>query len=167
MNASALCIIAGLLPLAIILAASFMTNFMLFGDYISKVGVGTLAVAFNSSLVLSAVMVIPFVLSTYGRYKYLIVMFLAAAVSLALVGLFPLSSPLHNVVSTTFFLLAFTAVLLAGTKMKGWKKTLSIDLALLCFVGLAFFNPFIETLQVFAVGIWVAAVGLLSMKKDL
>lgn len=164
---SVLCIIAGLLPLSIILTAPFLTDFSLFSDYISKIGVGNLAVVFNSSLILSATLVMPFVLMTYKRYNYLIVLFLAACVSLALVGLFPLSSPLHTTVSVAFFLLAFATIFLAGTKMKSWKRAISIALAVLCFVGLIFFNPFIETLQVFAVGIWVAAVGVLSMKKGL
>ncbi len=164
---SILCVIAGLLPLAMILIAAASTDFALFADYISRIGVGGLAAAFNSSLILSAILIIPFVLKTYGHYNYLIGLFLAAAVSLALVGVFPLSSEFHNPAAGAFFVLAFTSILFAGLGMAGWKKRLSVGLALLCALGLVFFNPFVETLQVFAIGVWVASVGFLSAKKAL
>ncbi|HLC76974.1 MAG TPA: DUF998 domain-containing protein [archaeon] len=162
---SLLCMIAGILPLSIILIASASTEFSLFSEYISDIGVGPLSLIFNSSLVLSAILIIPFVLKARMHYKYSTILFLAAAVSLAAVGIFPLTSEFHSIVAGTFFVLAFASVLFAGLGMKGRKKNISIAVAILCATGLIFFNPFVETLQVFSVGIWVAAVGFLNRKK--
>lgn len=162
----ALCVIAGLLPLAVITALSFLTSgFALFVDYISVLGVGEYAALFNTSLIVAAILVVPFVFYTYKRYNYLIILFLAAAVSLAGVGLFPANSSLHQPIAALFFLLAFATMLAAGTRMRRKKsRWTSVGLAVLGFVGLAFFSPFIETLLVYATGVWVAGVGIGSKR---
>lgn len=161
---SALCVVSGLLPLAAISALSFLASgFTLFEDYISDLGVSNYAIVFNSSLVIAAVLIVPFILHLGKRYNYLKPVFFLAAVAVAGVGVFPSSDPVHWYVSAAFFILAFLTILLAGIKVRSKPSgAISILLALLCFAGLLVFNPFIETLQVFAVGLWVAIAGLLS-----
>lgn len=163
---SLLCIIAGVFPLAVIAVLSILdNNFFIFKDYISKLGIGEYAVLFNSTLVTAAILVVPFVFYVYKRYNYLIILFLATAASLAAVGLFPSSSGLHGHVSATFFLLAFASIMASGAKMRRKKsRWTSITLGIAGFIGLAFFNPFVETLLVYAVGFWVIGVGLGSKR---
>lgn len=160
---SALCIIAGLLPLAVITALSlFADGFVLFSNYISELGVGGYAFLFNTSLIVAALLVVPFVFYVYGRYNYLIILFLAAATALVGVGFFPAGSGLHQPFAALFFILAFGTMLVAGTRMKRRAKLISAALGLLGFAGLAFFSPFIEALLVYAIGLWVVVVGLQS-----
>lgn len=163
---SVLCIVAGLLPLVIITALSFVVvSFSLFRNYISDLGVSQYALIFNSSLVVSGLLVMPFAFQVYKRYSYLIILFLAAAASLICVGLFPSSSELHKPFAALFFLLVLATILVAGTRMKRrTSRSVSITLGIMGFVGIAFFSPFTETLLVFAIGLWVAGVGLFSKR---
>ncbi|KKU14256.1 MAG: hypothetical protein UX22_C0030G0004 [Candidatus Jorgensenbacteria bacterium GW2011_GWA2_45_9] len=161
---AALCVVAGLLPLAVITVLSHMVkDFILFESYISDLGVSSYAIVFNSSLVIAAILIVPFILHLGKRYNYLKPVFFLAAVAVAGVGLFPSSDPVHWYVSAAFFILTFLTILLAGIKVRSKPSgAISIFLALLCFAGLLVFNPFIETLQVYAIGLWIAAAGLLS-----
>ena|SRR3989338_2653548 len=158
---NSVCIIAGLLPLAVIIALSTAGDFVLFGDFISELGVGEHALVFNASLIVAALLIIPFVFHAYKRYGYLIVLFLITILSLAGVGFSPLTSELHKPLAALFFLLAFASIIAAGTKMiRREGRLASFGLGILGFAGLAVFNPFTETLLVFAIGLWVAGVGL-------
>lgn len=160
-----LCIIAGLLPLVVIVSLDAVSDFVLFNNYISDLGVGQNAALFNASLAFAALLIVPFVMDVYKHYNYLIILFLAAALSLVGVGAFPASSELHKPIAALFFMLAFASVLVAGSRMKRkLSKGISIALGVLGFAGLAIFNPFIETLLVFAIGLWVAGVGLFSKR---
>ncbi len=163
---SVLCTIAGLLPLVVITALSFLAkDFILFENYISDLGVSNYAVVFNSSLVIAAILIVPFILHLGKGYNYLKPVFFLAALAVAGVGIFPSLDPVHWYVSAAFFILAFLTILLAGIKIRSKSSgAISIFLALLCFAGLLVFNPFIETLQVYAIGIWIAAAGLLSKR---
>ncbi|MFA4819535.1 MAG: DUF998 domain-containing protein [Candidatus Aenigmatarchaeota archaeon] len=161
---SALCVVSGLLPLAVITVLSFLAkDFTLFENYISDLGVSNYAIVFNASLVIAAILIVPFILHLGKRYNYLKPVFFFAAVAVAGVGIFPSSGPVHWYVSAAFFILTFLTILLSGIKKRSKPSgALSIFLALLCFAGLLIFNPFIETLQVYAIGLWIAAAGLLS-----
>lgn len=163
---SVLCTIAGLLPLVVITVLSFLAkDFILFENYISDLGVSNYAVVFNSSLVIAAILIVPFILHLGKGYNYLKPVFFLAALAVAGVGIFPSLDPVHWYVSAAFFILAFLTILLAGIKIRSKSSgAISIFLALLCFAGLLVFNPFIETLQVYAIGIWIAAAGLLSKR---
>ena len=163
---SVLCTIAGLLPLVVITVLSFLAkDFILFENYISDLGVSNYAVVFNSSLVIAAILIVPFILHLGKGYNYLKPVFFLAALAVAGVGIFPSLDPVHWYVSAAFFILAFLTILLAGIKIRSKPSgAISIFLALLCFAGLLVFNPFIETLQVYAIGIWIAAAGLLSKR---
>ncbi len=159
-----LCIIAGLLPLAVIVSLSAISNnFTLFGSFLSDLGTGEYALIFNFALIAAAILAIPFVFHVYKRYNYLILLFLATVLSLIVVGLFPSNSWLHKPMAGLFFMLAFATILVAGTKMTRRKsRWISFALGILGFAGLATFNPFTETLLVFAIGSWVAGAGLFS-----
>src|SRR3989338_9979399 len=161
-----LCIMAGLLPLTVIVILSATsTEFVLFKDFISKLGVGQYAIIFNSTLIVAPLLAIPFVFHVYKRYNYLIVLFLATVLSLVGVGLFPSTSEFHKPLAALFFLLAFATMLVSSTRMtRRWSRRTTFTLGILGFVGTAFFNPFTETLLVFAVGLWVAGVGLFSSR---
>lgn len=163
---SALCMVAGLMPLVVITALSSLTSgFVLFRDYISALGVGEYATVFNGSLIVAAVLVIPFVIYTYERYSYLIILFLATAASLAGVGLYPANSSLHQTIAAVFFLLAFTTIIVAGMRMRRrTSRSVSIALGIIGLAGLTFFSPFAETLLVYAIGLWVTGVGLFSKR---
>ena len=160
-----LCIIAGLLPLAVILLLSAAGDVVLFGEFISKLGVGQHALVFNSTLMVAPLLAIPFVFHVYKRYNYLIILFIATVLSLVGVGLFPSTSEFHKPLAALFFLLAFATMLVSSTRMtRRWSRRTTFTLGILGFVGTAFFNPFTETLLVFAVGLWVAGVGLFSSR---
>ena len=163
---SVLCVLAGLLPLVTITALSVVVpGFFLFQNYISDLGVSQYALIFSFSLVASGLLIIPFIFLAYKKYSYLIVLFLAAILSLMGVVLFPLTSKFHKPVTALFFLLVLASILTAGTKMtRKWSRWTSITLGILGFAGIAFFNPLTETLLVFAIGLWVAGVGLFSKR---
>ena len=163
---AALCVVAGLLPLVVITVLSFLAkDFILFESYISDLGVSDYAIVFNASLVIAAILVVPFILRLGKGYNYLKPVFFLAAMAVACVGIFPSSDPVHWYVSAAFFILAFLTILLAGIKIRSKPSgAISIFLALLCFAGLLIFNPFIETLQVYTIGLWIAVAGLLSKK---
>ncbi len=160
-----LCILAGLLPLAVILVLSAASSdFVLFRNFISDLGVSEHAMVFNATLVVAAFLAVPFAFHVY-KGSYLIVLFLATILSLIGVGLFPSTSELHKPLAALFFVLAFVTVLAAGTKMTRRKsRWISFALGVLGFAGLAVFSPFTETLLVFAIGLWVAGVGLFSKR---
>ena len=161
-----LCIIAGLLPLAVIIILSAASvNFVLFADFISDLGVGDYALIFNATLVVASLLAVPFAFHVYKRYNYLIILFLTTILFLIGVGLFPSTSGLHMPLAALFFLLAFATILAAGTKMtRRRSKWTSFALGVLGFYGLAVFSPLTETLLVFAIGFWVAGVGLFSKR---
>ena len=164
---SVLCMIAGALPLAAIIAMSILTkDFVLFRDYLSDLGVGSYGFVFNLSLIAAGLLLIPFILHLYKSrpYKHLVALFLAAIIALFGVGMFPSSSWVHGYASGAFFLLAFATIFFAGVSMKRG-KAISIAVSLLGFAGLAVFSPFVETVQVFAIGLWVIGVGFFSLRN--
>lgn len=159
--------VAGALPLSAILVLSLLTNgFVLFRNYLSDLGVGSYGFAFNLSLIAASLMLIPFIIHLYKSrpYRRLVALFLAAVIALFGVGMFPATSSLHNYVSVTFFLLAFATIFFASLTMKRG-KAVSIAISLLGFAGLAVFSPFVETMQVFAIGLWVIGVGFFSLRR--
>lgn len=162
---SVLFVAAGLLPLVVITGLSLTTSFVPFNDYISILGTGDYAALFNASLIVAAILAVPFVISLKKEYNYnMKILFLSAAVALALVGIFPLPSPLHVYASGAFFLLAFATMIAAGLKTRHLGGWVSAALGLIGFSGLTVFQPFVETLLVFAIGIWVIGVGLRAKK---
>lgn len=154
-------IIAALIPIVTIIALSFLAkDFTLFSNYISDLGVSEYAIIFNTSLIIAGILLLPLVLHIYEKDKYLAVLFLTTGAALAGVGIFNEASELHTSVSAAFFLLSFITMLYAGIREKSDFGKVSIVLSLLGFLGLAFFNPFIETLLVFAIAGWIVAFAM-------
>ena len=160
-----LCIVAGLLPLVVVLLLSVVSDFVLFENFISDLGIGMYALVFNATLIIAALLAVPFAFHVYKRYNYLIILFLTTILFLIGVGLFPSTSGLHMPLAALFFLLAFATMLVAGTKMtRRRSRWTSFALGVLGFAGLAVFSPFTEALLVFAIGLWVTGVGLFSKR---
>ena len=157
-----LCIIAGLLPLAVItLLAAIDPNFILFSDYLSKLGTGQYAIVFNCSLVVAAFFSAPFLYRIGKGPGYA---FIAAAFALAGVGVFPATSWLHVYFAGAFFLLMFASILTIGLKIWGRGGHLSVAVGIFGFTGLVFLNPFIETVLVYVIGIWVVGAAVVYKK---
>lgn len=158
-----LCIIAGLLPLIVIVLLSITTgtDFILFNNFLSDLGVGQHAAVFNTTLIVAPLLALPFIFHVYsGR---LTILFLATILSLIGVGLFSSTSWLHIPAASLFFLLALVTIMTTGTKMtRRWSRLISFAISITGFALLAAFNPLTETLLVFAIGLWVAGVGLFS-----
>lgn len=157
-----LCIVAGLLPLAAITGLSFVVpGFSLSSSYISDLGVSPFGMFFNVSLILAALLAVPFVLQVYKRYNYLIILFMVAAALLVGVGVFPATSELHKPFAALFFLFALVSILIAGSKMqRKWSRWISFAAGILGIACLALFSPLTETVMIFVIGLWVAGVGV-------
>ena len=162
---SLLCVVAGLLPLAVITGLSAMNKgFVLFGDYISGLGIGQYAILFNGSLVLAALLSAPFLAGMRkGTVSY---MFIGAATSLVGIGLFPLPSLAHWYFAAGFFLLIFASILATGLAIKGAAGKISIGVGILGFAGMLTFSPAVETILVYTIGGWVIAAGLRYKKAE-
>ena len=167
-------LISGLLPLIVILTLSFLTkNFLLFRDYISVLGVKEFGFLFNSTLIISGFLVVPFGLYIYRTIRkfYIAGLFSIVVISLIGIGVFPMSiEPWHGIFSDIFFLLVFVLILVMGLKTKlGYFSKTALIVGIFGLIGdvihlILDFNPTVEAIQVFMITVWLVYSGVDTLK---
>jgi len=142
--------------------------YLLGQHYLSDLGVGEGAIAFNAGVILAGLFTIPFALGVAQSLKeYLLgrfgsVALMGAGLALMAVGLFPESyGRLHMIVSLLFFVLLFLTLFLLVKPMINSKVfcrsggPLSLALIVSLFLILPFgTGPLTETIVVFEAVIW-------------
>ncbi|MEK6837101.1 MAG: DUF998 domain-containing protein [Nanoarchaeota archaeon] len=149
-------IFASVLAITTIVILSLLAKeFVLFNNYISDLGISEYAMIFNAALVVSGILIAPLAAHLYKKDRHLALLLLATGTALAGVGIFSETSGLHMTVSAMFFIFSFITAMYFGIKNKTNFGKLSVALSILGFLGLAFFNPLIETVEVFAIAAWI------------
>ncbi len=154
----------------ILVISSYTENFQLFGSWLSDLGTGNHALIFNSLLVVSAVLLIPFgtyLYRQFGRKEYMRVLFLATAFFLVLIGIFHGNYSFHRPIAYTFFIFAALSLLMIGRNMRNKFGNITIILILWTLAGIVFINPLVETIQALIAMLWLLAAGFYVFRNHL
>jgi hypothetical membrane protein len=157
-------------------------GYTFFENYLSDLGVGPAAWAFNSAVILAGVLAMPFATTafvpTFGRRRLSLAgsaTLLVACAFLILVGVFTEDyGDLHLVVSIGFFLtllMAFGLIAEAAyrTRALGWPgKWFSVGVFVVGTILLVNgTDPWVETVAVLAAVVWLLVMSLLVLMKEL
>ena len=122
------------------------------------------AIFFNSAMIISGILVWPFALHTFKKDKVLGALYFLTSIALVGVGIFPETSELHYPVSAMFFIMSFITIIYIGAiNRKSMLGKVAILSGVLGFLSLLFFNPFLETVEVFIIAAWLA---MLAIKEN-
>jgi len=184
-----------ILLLSIAISISLYFKYDFFNQYLSELGVGPTSIIFNSGLIISALLLIPFFFSSLLHKSFLkqtgSILGIAAMISLAGIGIFPIPNYPHHLITAFMFFFAsalaiiffsvdyFVEALKRATAkvsaVKGAKRSkyffigfgvfgLAVAAYAFCFLFL-FMEPLPQKICVSAIMIWVFIKAFVELKR--
>ncbi len=181
-------ILAGMIPLIVILILSFLTpGYQIIWDYISTIGVSEFGLYLNITLLITALLTIPFAIHIYrvtGNRWYIAAFSGLLIISMAGIGIFPADQePMHTGFATILLLSSFIWVILIAIKTDGIYSKISLALGTIGLVSflahviaflfleitpkVSIISPPAEWLQVLLLVFWLMYSGVIILKNNL